>query len=91
MELAMPRRSRPRHRHRHAPAHVRAQRARVIAARVAAHRLIAPDDPRSVAPGHHATEQWLLGCHNVGCGICATPDPGRRQRDARAWRADWEL
>jgi hypothetical protein len=91
MELTIPRHSRPHHRHRHAPAHVRAQRARVIAARVAAYRRIAPNSPRTLEPGRHVHEQWLLGCHIVRCGLCHPADPGRRQRDARAWRADWGL
>jgi hypothetical protein len=70
---------------------VRAQRARVIAARVAAYRAIAPDDPRRVARGRHVHEQWSLGCHNARCGLCHPADPGTRQRDRRAWRADWGL
>lgn len=87
----MPRRSRPTQRHRHARGDIRAQRARVIAARVAAHRRTYPTDPWTVAPGRHAREQWQLGCHRAGCGICHPADPGRRRRDARTWRADWDL
>ena len=50
----------------------------------------APDDPRAWAYGRLADrDPW--DCGHPSCGVCHPHDAGRRARERRRWRTDWDV
>jgi hypothetical protein len=47
-------------------------------------------DPRRLAYGRLA-KQDPFDCGHPACGLCNPRDLGRRGRERRQWRDDWEL
>lgn len=89
----MPRRTHPRLAAKHDRGHIRFQRDRKIAVRVARYRKLGwwPERIEREPWGRLANEDWWLGCHNPRCGICRSPEEPTRTRAKREWRAFEQL
>jgi hypothetical protein len=80
--------------HRESKARRRFHTDRIVRARRARDRNETPDE--AFAIDRRLAYGWLANrdpwdCGHTGCPICNPRDPGRRAREERLWREDWEL